>query len=331
MARLLDPLDTLDRQSLVDSRGVTFKAFRETLRPRYGRVWRDIVSGQVTLLAAIAGSVAVQRWAPAFAAAAVPVGAFVVGYTMAYLQLFFHEAAHFNLAASRARNDALANLLIGCLVGQDIRQYRVIHFDHHRFLGTEKDTERSYFEALSPRFIVESLTGIRVLKVLGGREKVAGAKKDAAKPKASLLNSQLLLGLAIHVALLGAALLLHQWTLVAVWLLGMGVVFPFFGSVRQVLEHRSEEARADVDYRVVPHGAVGRLFGDGVIASTLGGAGFNRHLLHHWEPQLSYTRLAELEAYLRETQAADAIRARSTSYGATFRSLLRSNRVDARR
>ena len=35
--------------------------------------------------------------------------------------------------------------------------------------------------------------------------------------------------------------------------------------------------------------------GDGPLASTLGGAGFNRHLLHHWEPKISYTRFRELE------------------------------------
>ena len=52
------------------------------------------------------------------------------------------------------------------LVLQDIRQYRGIHFDHHRYLGTTRDTERSYFDPFSLRFLLESLTGIRVLKVI---------------------------------------------------------------------------------------------------------------------------------------------------------------------
>ena len=65
-----------------------------------------------------------------------------------------------------------------------------------------------------------------------------------------------------------------------------------------------------------------RLFGDGPLASTVGSAGFNRHAIHHWEPQLSYTRLADLEAYLLRTDAAPLVRERQTSYADTFLRLL---------
>ena len=57
-----------------------------------------------------------------------------------------------------------------------------------------------------------------------------------------------------------------------------------------------------------------KLFGSGPLASTLGGAGFNRHLLHHWEPQLSCTRLAELERFLENTELKPALDAHRTSY-----------------
>ena len=93
-------------------------------------------------------------------------------------------------------------------------------------------------------------------------------------------------------------------------------------SLRTILEHRSEEAEADVDYHHVDHGPTNRLFGTGPIANTVGSAGFNRHAIHHWEPQLSYTRLADLEAYLLRTELAPLVRERQTSYAQTFLRLL---------
>ena len=74
---------------------------------------------------------------------------------------------------------------------------------------------------------------------------------------------------------------------------------PFFVSLRQTLEHRDEDAHPGSDYTRVDHGGdANRLFGDGPVANTLGSAGFNRHALHHWEPQVSLHRLRELERYL---------------------------------
>jgi fatty acid desaturase len=102
------------------------------------------------------------------------------------------------------------------------------------------------------------------------------------------------------------------------WIGGVLFVFPFFVSLRQVLEHRAEDADPGVDYTQVNHGPVNRLFGDGPVATTLGGAGFNRHALHHWEPTVSYTRLSEIEDFLMRTDAAALVRSRRTTYSAIF-------------
>jgi hypothetical protein len=56
------------------------------------------------------------------------------------------------------------------------------------------------------------------------------------------------------------------------------------------------------------------------LGSTLGGAGFDRHLLHHWDPQVSYTRLPELERFLLNTKASAALSAKE-SYISTFKRL----------
>jgi fatty acid desaturase len=337
-------LDDFDRDELVDSRGNTFKNLKRCLTPRWGVVWRDLSLGHLALWAGVAVLTMAERWLPTPYAddsvrplavvailAAVVAGAIYVGLVVAYVQLFFHEAAHFLLAPSRVVNDRLANLTIGLLSGQEISFYRKVHFDHHRFLGTARDTERTYFDPLDVRFLVEALTGFKILKVLGVRQRLARAalpKRGGRQP--GLLNAQLWVGAALHASLLLLALVTGHWLLFMAWLLGMGVMFPFFAAVRQVLEHRSTEAGSDPAYYLSERGRVPttRLFVDGMVTRVLGGAGFSRHLLHHWEPQISYTRLAELETFLRDSAARPALSASSATYASTLLALLRS---DARR
>ena len=67
---------------------------------------------------------------------------------------------------------------------------------------------------------------------------------------------------AVNLAIAGVFAALGSLPAAAAWLGGLLLFFPFFVSLRQVLEHRSEEADSDVDYRDVDHGAVNRLFGD---------------------------------------------------------------------
>jgi len=95
--------------------------------------------------------------------------------------------------------------------------------------------------------------------------------------------------------------LIGAWWLALSWMLGIGFVFPFLGATRQLLEHRRPDADDRADYTRSDHGTYTRLFAGGLFGSTFGAAGFNRHLLHHWEPQVSYTNLPELEEFLAQT------------------------------
>jgi len=322
MASALPELDRIDKASIVDARGLTFREFRRTLRPRFARVWLDIAMGYVLIGVTAAALVLADQSSLLLLPLSVGIGAAVLGYAIAYIQLFFHEAAHYNLASNRKLNDLLANAFIGWMVGQNIKAYRVVHFDHHRLLGTTADTERSYFDALDRRFIFEALTGIKLVKVLLRRGRHVEVKaRVAAKDKPPDAKLMLLAGLVLNLAITVGAVWFGAPSLALAWCGGMILVHPFVNAVRQVLEHRAFEARPDVDYSVEPHGAVTRMFGDGLVASTLGGAGFNRHLLHHWEPQISYTCFRELETYLLKTDAADVIRRNTTTYGAAFRRL----------
>jgi hypothetical protein len=87
---------------------------------------------------------------------------------------------------------------------------------------------------------------------------------------------------------------------------------------RQILEHRTHDANSDLDYHKIDQGASHRMFGSGFFASTFGAAGFNRHLLHHWDPQVSYTRLKDLEMFLKETSLNEELEKSKTTYLRTF-------------
>jgi fatty acid desaturase len=308
------PLDLagIRRDMLVNRAGVRYHDFKRSLTPRYGKVWFELLCGHAALILTTAGIVTAYRYWPTLSAPIILVGAAIYGYALAYIVLFFHEAAHYNIARGRSLNDRLANIFIGLFVGQSIAAYRSTHFDHHRYLGTPTDTEHSYFDPLNVTFIAESLTGIKTLKKLAARNHAAGAGIDAL----------MVLGSLLHLAIVGVALRLGNWPLAVAWTVAVVIVFPFLAAIRQLLEHRSEQAKPDADYSVVPHGAVNRMFGSGPVASTLGGAGFNRHMLHHWEPQISCTRLRDLERFLRDTPAAHVLEQGTTSYGSTFLLLL---------
>jgi fatty acid desaturase len=304
--------------SLVDGRGITYLQLRATLRPRWLRVTGDLLLGYLALVLVAWASLAMEVTGMPWVLPGALLCAVAFGYWLAYLQLFLHEAAHYNIAASRRWNDWLANLLVASWVGTSIGAYRIIHWQHHRLHGLPEDTEHSYFSPLNRRFIIESLTGIGALRVLRSRNSRLRSSARPATAGARLMPSVAVL---LHGTLVAAAFATgHGWTGIA-WLAGVGVFFPFFGALRQLLEHRSVRARADVDYSVTPHGATTRMFREGPLGSTFGAAGFTRHLLHHWDPSVSYTNLAQVERFLRDCQGVPRRALRKTSYGRAFRAL----------
>jgi fatty acid desaturase len=309
------------KSSLVDSGGVPYREFRNGLRPRWWLVWAHIALAYAALAGCLAALVAWDPGLPLAALAALG-GAVLVGYLLQFLSNFMHEAGHHNLLPGRRANDLVADLLLGWLLGSSVASYRRVHFQHHRALGTTEDSEISYFDALGIRYIVGSLLGVKAIEASRRRARVDREQDADAETRRSSRLAWVCWAAAVNLGLAAALVALGSVVAAAAWIAGLLVFFPFFSSLRQLLEHRSEEAEAGVDYTRVDHGAVNRLFGEGPLSSTYGSAGFNRHALHHWEPNVSYTRLKDIEDYLRRTEVADMVEARQTSYPAIFLRLL---------
>jgi len=300
---------------------VTYAEWRKGLQPRYGRAWRDIALGYFFLIALlVAASFLPQQRLLAVIAIALG-GGLAAGFVLAFLASFLHEAGHFNLHPDKKTNDRLADIFLGLLFGVSIRAYRKIHWQHHLQLGTPDDTETSYFNALTTQFFLESFTGIHLLKVILKKSGHQLLTPEMKKQSGRMLLACAFLNLCITIGLAAAGL----WATAGMWVMSVLIFFPFFATVRQLLEHRSELAERSADYTRQEHGRVTRIFASGLFSRLFGSAGFNKHMIHHWDPNISYTRLDEIEGFLLECEATrELVKNSHTTYFKTLRKLLRS-------
>ena len=314
-------LEHIGFDEVTDKSSTSYSVFRSSLQPRYAIVAFDIIKGYFFLLLIASAFIFLNYRFHFFWWISIPVGSILIGYIAAYLALFIHEAGHFNIHPDKKMNDQLATIFLCLPFGLSLKSYRKIHWQHHLHLGTPQDAEVSYFHALTKLFILETMTGIHLLRTLMRKEVNNILTKEQIKQSRLML----LAGGVFHAAILVAAFLTDNWPFAIAWLLGFGIFFPFFATIRQIVEHRDELANHTTNFYKQPHGKVSRLFVHHLFSSSFGSAGFTRHLIHHWDPQISYTRLRDIEEFLtRSDKTAPIIKASKTTYTSTFKKLLAS-------
>ena len=131
---------------------------------------------------------------------------------------------------------------------------------------------------------------------------------------------------ALNALIVGSLCWVSAFVTAFAWVAGVLVAYPLVATLRQILEHRRAEAGCEEDFGEIDHGPVLRMFARGVFARCFGAAGFDRHLLHHWEPSVSYTCFDEMEAYVERTPLAGSLRATRSTYAQTLSEMLRSAR-----
>jgi fatty acid desaturase len=67
--------------------------------------------------------------------------AFFIATRQHALLILMHDGAHFRLHKDKEKNDLISNLLCAFPLGLSTSCYRKTHFEHHRFLGTDKDPD----------------------------------------------------------------------------------------------------------------------------------------------------------------------------------------------
>lgn len=316
-------------RDLTSADGVTWLEFRKTLTPDYARAWREIAGCYALLALGLAADVAVGMYGGKLAGlAAAPPAALWIGFWIHALNQFAHEGAHGNLAPDRKRNDQLTDWFLWPLFAQTVRSYQRSHMQHHVHLGDHLDTEVNYHECMNPWFLIKGITGIQM--VLMVVRYVLRPKRSPAGGAASVAPREMLMAFArtalLHGSIIALAIVFGYYGAAAAWLLGVAVVYPCLGTARQMLEHRAIDAPCSVDFTQVEHGPVNRLFGDDLFSRCFGAAGLNRHLLHHWDPGISYTRLPDMETFLNRTSLAGTLARSRSGYLKVARALYRTAR-----
>jgi fatty acid desaturase len=304
---------------LCDAQGLRWKDAKKKLRPRYGTVWIDIFLRYALIFVVLVSMLTLhQKMESSFEKAILAVfSALALSLIVANLLLFFHEGAHHNLARSRRVNDLLTNIFLAPFVGLEIGHYRKHHWQHHLYLGTEKDTEISYRTPLSIKQLTLELSGIYHVKA--ALSYLVQKKVATRSEPFGVVNRTVLVSLAAFAAF-HLTLSVALWVAVGIfpalsWILGVVFFAPLWNRLRQTLEHRPQILQHPLD-------ATTRSFGNSLLAKAFGAAGFNYHLLHHWDPTISYTRLEEMEHFVLQTQLKDAYLNCTDSYPVVLRKLL---------
>ena len=320
----INNLEGIAFEDVKNQKGESYAIFRKNLKPKYWMVWRDIFIGYLLMIA----SLGLVFYMESMLVLSIPqkillvlAGAFLTAFWLAFIQLFIHEAAHYNIHPNKKSNDTLANIFIGVMLGIHIVPYRKTHWKHHQRLGHSDDTENSYFNPLSMVHLLKMITGIHAVSILLNRNKMENAQNQDSLRKQKV---NLVIGGLLNLAFLIILAYFGYYLTAITWILTVWVFYPFFGGLRQMLEHRDQKyVGSKAHFFKQDHGKLSRLFKPGPFSFFIGGAGFNRHMIHHWDPQISYTNLKEVESFLLDTDRCREIIVDSrTTYFKTFISLV---------
>src|SRR5688500_3086913 len=124
-------LEEIGFDEVKNGNGISYAVFRNSLQPRYPKVAFDITKAYLFLLLIATLLIFFHSTIQAFWWLIIPLAALMIGYTAAYLALFIHEAAHYNIHPVKKKNDSLATIFLCLPFGLSLKSYRKIHWQHH--------------------------------------------------------------------------------------------------------------------------------------------------------------------------------------------------------
>jgi fatty acid desaturase len=244
---------------------------------------------------------------------------------------FLHEAAHFNLFRDRQRNDLFGNVLAGLFFATSVDGYRTTHVWHHKDLGEALDPESSYVDEFDWLWVASVLSGRASAKIVARRRQILERHLTVQDLDAYRVRTRnfLIVSASCHAATIVVLAAVAPVALLA-WCLAAYVGVPGLGILRNILEHKhsalpsmeeveawerhlSNESRRRITGTHVPKRVTTRNF-PGFLSGLIGPVGFRYHLLHHFDPSVSYRRLPVAWRFLRETQLGPALDSSASSY-----------------
>ena len=306
-------------EEVINEQGVSYAVFRHSLQPRYTITWVHIGGGLLCIVLLSGLCCYIGSSFPRYFWITIPVFSVITGFCIAYVNLFMHEAGHYYIHPRKKSNDILANIFLGSWTGVDIKVYRKIHWQHHLGLGGPADTENSYFHPLDLSFILETFTGVHLLRVIKNKS----SNSFLGQELTTRSKKMLLIGSLINATIVITSLLSGNWQFTISWIFSILIFFPFFATVRQIAEHRDELALGDRHFYKGQKNKISRIFSNSVASRLFGPAGFNKHMIHHWDPHLPFTELVTAEKFLMNCPVTRPILESSrTSYFSVFKKLI---------
>lgn len=253
---------------------------------------------------------------------------FVLSLTEHRLLNVIHEGAHWLIAKKRFTNDLFTNAIAGIFFVVDVDQYRQTHIQHHRNLGKELDPENSHMEKLDATWLISAFTGIGSIRKVIQRKKSRNIFSVESRYRHFIIP---MLGILLHsiiiLALITNATRISLW----VWIIATYLLAPGLGLLRNLLEHRYVEAIDTSVWDFLLQNsqkdglskATTRTFTRSKLSQLYGSMGFTRHLIHHWDPSISYLNLKKVHGFLLQTQIGPALEKTNSTFTSTFIQLWR--------
>ena len=109
---MMSNLEGIPYNDVINSEGLSYTTFRETLKPDYFKTWLHIILGLLCLAALLFIFVIIENKIPGWYLLTIPVCSILTGFTIAFINLFVHEAGHYYLYPDKKTNDLLANIFL---------------------------------------------------------------------------------------------------------------------------------------------------------------------------------------------------------------------------
>ena len=237
--------------------------------------------------------------------------------------LIIHEGAHFHLSQDKAMNDKLSNLFAGWFVFTDIKNYRVSHIQHHRGLGSSSDPENTHMDTLDLSWLLAAITGAKT--ALAFVKTISSGKKIGESDGPG--SSTPVIGAIVHALLFFTIYFGLGLAPLVIWSISLLIVAPLLGMLRNLLEHRYVEAVDPILWEVFLSSSskeiefnqiTTRTFTQSIFSKLYGSMGFTHHLLHHWDPSISYMNLKKVHSFLLSSEVGELIKKTDTTYTKTF-------------
>jgi fatty acid desaturase len=226
---------------------------------------------------------------------AVPAGIVIVllmGLRMNAFGVILHEGSHGLLARSRVTNDRLCNWAVAFWTINSVEEYRPTHRLHHRYLGQERDPDRT-------GRLLQDLFGVTAFRRATTR--ISGTSQESGAPASLLTRPQLLVGKVVtQVVILGQFLYFQGWArgiafYAVFWLVPIVCMYPMILRLKTITEHFDPGLRDPTAVRWTARTSCASWLQNHWI-----GARMEYHFEHHVVPTIPYRGLKRLHRQLAE-------------------------------